>query len=220
MGIIETIMSAAQANGVDPTLAVATAWQESRLNPQAVGDQGQSFGLYQLHRGGELGNHDAAWAFNPVNNADTALSVMGQVARAHPTWSPGQIAAAAQRPGDPTGYAASINSLVQQIRSGALRLPDPPDNATGPTTAIDDPRIGQRGDGSGAPPPLADVFPFNLINAGVDAATITQKVIQAVGYVVGRVGAWITMPHFGMRLFAGFVGTGFLAAGVIMFVMG
>ena len=109
-GVIPSITLVAQSMGLDPNLAIAIAQQESGLNPQSVGDNGTSFGLYQLHEGGELGNLTQAQAFNPVTNARTALMVVDQVARAHPNLSPGEIAALAQRPLHPQAYAASVNA--------------------------------------------------------------------------------------------------------------
>lgn len=113
--IVAQIVSVAAQLGLDPRLAVADAIQESGLNPQAVGDQGTSFGLYQLHRGGELGNLTPAQAFDPVTNAMVALTTMANVAHAHPNWSPGQIAAAAERPADQQAYAASVNQIYQSL---------------------------------------------------------------------------------------------------------
>lgn len=104
--------------GLDPRLAVADAMVESGLNPQAVGDGGTSFGLYQLHQGGELGSLTPSQAFDPATNAHVALSTMAQVAQAHPGWSPGQIAAAAQRPADPAAYAAKVDAAYQQLGAG------------------------------------------------------------------------------------------------------
>lgn len=43
------IVNIAQQEGVDPSLALAVAQQESGFNPSAVGDNGKSFGLFQIH---------------------------------------------------------------------------------------------------------------------------------------------------------------------------
>ena len=116
---IETvIIDSARRHGVDPYLAVATATVESRLDPAAVGDGGTSFGLFQLHEGGELGSLTPAEAKDPKVNADVALAVVADVQREHPSWSPGEIAAGAQRPAQPEVYAARVNALL-----GALAGP-------------------------------------------------------------------------------------------------
>lgn len=98
--------------GIPPKVALAIAQVESGLNPHSVGDYGTSFGLYQLHQGGELGSHSETWAFDPSNNARTALRVVAEQRRLHPTWSWGQVAAAAQRPADPVGYAQKVNARL------------------------------------------------------------------------------------------------------------
>ena len=118
--IVTTIQKIAAGLGVDPNLALATAIEESNLNPQAVGDGGTSFGLYQLHQGGELGNLSQQQAFNPATNATVALTEMAGVAKANPNASPGQIAALSQRPANQVAYAASVNSIYQQLQAGTL----------------------------------------------------------------------------------------------------
>jgi hypothetical protein len=110
-GVTAIITKVAQELGVDPKLAIAIARQESGLDPRSVGDNGTSFGLFQLHRGGELGNMSPEQAYDPETNARTALSQVAAVAKQHPDWSPGKIAAAAQRPADQAGYAKSVDAL-------------------------------------------------------------------------------------------------------------
>src|SRR5215472_10111421 len=51
---VSAIIQAARDTGVDPALALAIAQKESGLNPNAIGDGGTSFGLFQLHIGGQL----------------------------------------------------------------------------------------------------------------------------------------------------------------------
>ena len=46
------IAQSAQLRGIDPNAAVRVASAESRLNPAAVGDDGSSNGVFQLHSGG------------------------------------------------------------------------------------------------------------------------------------------------------------------------
>lgn len=43
------IVNAAYAKGVDPALALAVAQHESGFNPNAIGDNGKSFGLFQIY---------------------------------------------------------------------------------------------------------------------------------------------------------------------------
>lgn len=94
-------------NGADPKVMLATAIVESDLNPKAVGDNGTSFGLYQYHIGGALGNRDANWAFNPKNIiTDEAKRFASAGVR------DGAGAAAVQRPADPVGYAKKVNNVM------------------------------------------------------------------------------------------------------------
>lgn len=110
MSAANVVTTVARQLGVPTNLALAMMRQESGGNPRAIGDNGSSFGLFQLHQGGELGAHPAAWAFNPWNNARTALGVLAHTP--HNGLTLGQWAAAAQRPANPAAYAASIQRLL------------------------------------------------------------------------------------------------------------
>ena len=109
--VVAIVVQVAQSLGVDPRLALAIMQQESGGNPQAVGDHGTSFGLFQLHRGGELGNMSPQQAFDPWTNAHVALSQVAATQHANPGLSPGDLAAASQRPANRGAYAASVNAL-------------------------------------------------------------------------------------------------------------
>lgn len=56
----EIIADRAAAHGVSAPLMVCIAQLESRLDPLAVGDHGQSYGLFQLYRWG--GMYPRFWA--------------------------------------------------------------------------------------------------------------------------------------------------------------
>jgi hypothetical protein len=118
--IRQIIISTASSLGVDPALALAIAQQESGLDPNAVGDGGSSIGLFQLNDQGEGYGMTVAERQDPRRNAQIALAMVAQVAAQHPDWSPGQIAAAAQRPADRAGYASAIDSLYGPIKGGKL----------------------------------------------------------------------------------------------------
>lgn len=111
----DIVAQTAQQKGIDPYLALATAIQESKLNPQAVGDNGTSFGLFQLHQGGELGNLTADQAFDPQTNANVALSEFANMKASNPSLSGGAWAAASQRPANPTAYANSVQDIYGQL---------------------------------------------------------------------------------------------------------
>ena len=106
----QAIFSAAQSYGVPPEVLFADAQIESGLNPNAVGDQGTSFGLFQEHEGGELST--VANAVNPTYAADLAAQTFKAAQQANPNMTWGQIAAAAQRPADQAGYAAKVNAQL------------------------------------------------------------------------------------------------------------
>lgn len=113
--LLATLIAAARKYGADVVVFVATAIRESNLTWDALGDfdangQPTSFGPFQHHRGGALGNRSPAWAMSPA-----AVEERAQVfaaARAHT----GADAAAIQRPRDPQKYAAAVNGYLDQAR--------------------------------------------------------------------------------------------------------
>ena len=116
--IIEMLVHESIVLHVDPVLAVTIALLESGLDPHAIGDYMTSFGLFQLHEGGELGTMTAEEAFDPVLNARTALPYIAHAQA--PGLTPGAIAAAAQRPLYRNLYALQVNTmypLVKQVLS-------------------------------------------------------------------------------------------------------
>lgn len=117
--VIAAIIRAAQETGVDPRLALAIAYNESGFDPGATGDQGCSHGIFQLNACAGEGVGVPQYQLNdPYSNAKIALTQVAQVMRANPGMNPGQIAAAAQRPADPSGYVASINNYMDSIQTG------------------------------------------------------------------------------------------------------
>lgn len=108
----EVVANVARQYGIPPRVAWAIGRVESGNNPYRVGDNGTSFGYFQLHEGGELGNHSEQWAFNVRNNAETSLSRVAAVRKQHPDWSWGRVAAAAQRPADQAGYARKVDAIL------------------------------------------------------------------------------------------------------------
>ena len=143
---VQAIVTVSKELGIDPLMALADATVETghpgdvtSINPfNTTGDNGTSIGIYQLHWGGELNSlgstFDAAkaQALDPVTNARTALTGFAAIAHEHPDWTPGQIAAAAQRPADPVGYAAEVNQAYAQIKATGI-----PTSLTTPVTPAD-----------------------------------------------------------------------------------
>jgi hypothetical protein len=149
------VLQVAQEKGVDPLLALATAQQESGLTPTSKGDyehgRPTSFGVFQLHEGGELGNLTPEQAYDPKTNANVALSEFAAVqklsaAKALADFSkavrlatprathdqimaqaatPGMIAALAQRPGNPLKYARDVNALYEALVAQSPRASVP-----------------------------------------------------------------------------------------------
>jgi len=117
LGQIETIIDTeALKYHVDPRLALAYILNESGGNPYAIGDQGTSFGLAQLHRGGELGSLTPQQAFNPQTNLDVSLSEVRGIEQSQPGLTdPGAIAAAAQRPANRAAYAATVDNIYRSL---------------------------------------------------------------------------------------------------------
>lgn len=121
--VIDQIYNVSKNLRLNPLIALADAQVESGLNPTAVGDQGTSFGIYQLHEGGELNNlynppYNAGslsqaeqMAENPTTNASVALPNF--VGAAGSSSDPGVISAAAQRPADTSVYAKTVDSAYQ-----------------------------------------------------------------------------------------------------------
>jgi hypothetical protein len=122
--VIDAIVSVARQLGVDPVLALADSYVESGWNPRAVGDAGTSFGLFQLHRGGELGSLTEEQAFDPTTNAQRALSEFALVQKRSPGLDPGQLAAQSERPANQAAYAQRVDQVLAELRSGTLKLPD------------------------------------------------------------------------------------------------
>jgi hypothetical protein len=81
-----------------------------------------SFGLYQLHQGGELGELTPEEAFDPTTNADVALTVVGQVTRDNALWSPGRDRSEGAAAGAPD-HLRSARQRAVQVRWSAPRTP-------------------------------------------------------------------------------------------------
>lgn len=111
---VRTVVEVAREHGVDPKLAVAMMLVESGGDNRAVGDNGTSFGLFQLHHGGMLTEAGLTpeQAYDPRTNAEVSI---GNLAKIDQNYSnPGRAAAASQRPADPAGYAVKVNNSMDE----------------------------------------------------------------------------------------------------------
>jgi hypothetical protein len=96
---------------------------ESGFNPTAIGDNGTSFGLFQLHYGGQApANISADALFNPVINAQYALPYIGQAwSQLGPSFDDSlswweRFAVASGHPGGSVTNQSTINE-AQQLKS-------------------------------------------------------------------------------------------------------
>lgn len=96
----------------DPDLLVATARQESGLNPQAVGDQGKSVGVFQEHIAGRGAGLSAVQRQDVAAATARAIQEFNTIRQRNPNADRGTWAALAQRPYDARGYAQSVNAML------------------------------------------------------------------------------------------------------------
>lgn len=113
MSLAQMIAQQARQTGADPLTLLATAMVESNLNPRAVGDNGTSYGLFQMHVGGAGGRtHDEARRY-----LDPQTAIENR-ARHFRGGSGGAFAASVQRPADPSGYARKVDATIAALRAG------------------------------------------------------------------------------------------------------
>jgi len=151
------IAARAAADGLDPIVAKAVAIQESGGNPQALGDltadprgyvdpatgkRWASLGAFQENIAGGAGQTflDAggsiAGLFDPIGATDRFVSrYQSAAAVAFVGQTPGEIAAAAQRPANPTAFAASVDALIASL-GGSTASPVPATSSTPKPTPI------------------------------------------------------------------------------------
>lgn len=168
---------------IDPALALAVAEEESGFRPDAVGDNGCSFGLYQANRCGGAGTGIPVDALiDPDFNTRQFAQRIHETAASGSYATPGELAAAAQRPYDPRAYADAVNALYRKYV------------ATGPAAAAAPvhPADAERGTVVVAPP-RPDVVIGDIASA---AAAAPAKVVTAVG---GKV-AGAAVDHFRTQL--------------------
>ncbi|WP_067929641.1 transglycosylase SLT domain-containing protein [Alicyclobacillus shizuokensis] len=72
--VTSIVSQVALANGLPPWVALDIMAVESGGNPNAVGDNGTSFGLFQLHKGGGQGDgYSVSQLLDPLTNAEIAI---------------------------------------------------------------------------------------------------------------------------------------------------
>ena len=111
---VKTVVEVAKELGVDPKLAVAMMLVESQGNHKSIGDKGTSFGLFQLHIGGQLTDAGLSpdQALNPRTNALVSLSNLAKIDDRYA--DKGTAAAKSQRPARPRQYALKVNASMKE----------------------------------------------------------------------------------------------------------
>lgn len=123
--VVNWIANAAKKTGADPVALLATSLVENGARQGLTpGDNGTSYGYFQMHQGGALGTHAPSWAATPA----VALNRAQQFARLGVHGGKG--AAAVQRPADPLGYAAKVDA--QEAEARRLLGSTAPTKATAP----------------------------------------------------------------------------------------
>lgn len=152
------------------------AYEESGFNTQAVGDQGTSFGLFQLHEGGQLPHSyysDPQAVFDPTLNAQLAMPSIAQAYQDSGTvntnslswWE--QFAANSGHPGGAPGQ--------QVTDSEASKLFGLFPSFSGGSTG--DPTLQLSDSTSGNTPPWCDMFPV-LCSGQNPAGELAQGILQ------------------------------------------
>jgi hypothetical protein len=76
--IYNAVEPIAKSQGVPDKVWESVAYVESGFNAKATGDNNSSFGLFQLHQGGQLGSLSEQQAFDPATNAKAAMPAISK----------------------------------------------------------------------------------------------------------------------------------------------
>lgn len=119
--VYAAIVQIANRHGLDPAAVLAVAAGEGGIRYGAVGDNGTSFGPFQLHVGGALpADKDAAWANSP-EGLDYAIRKMAEVGARGLTGAPAidTIVRKFERPYDPDSSVRNAVGRYSQYANGA-----------------------------------------------------------------------------------------------------
>ena len=130
--VLDLIRQGSAKYGLDPNAVASVASVEGGLNWGAVGDNGSSFGPFQLHEGGALPKgRDAAWANSP-EGIDYALRVMAQ-AGARGLKGPEAVDAIVRKFEIPTDPAGEVQRALVRLGQGFPQgTPSAPENTVQP----------------------------------------------------------------------------------------
>ena len=113
MTVAQLIVNLARQYNLDPQAVLAVARGEGGVNYGAIGDQGTSYGPFQLHVGGALpAGRDAAWANSP-EGLEYAIRKMAESGAAGLT-GPAAIHMIISRFERPADVGASVRAAVQR----------------------------------------------------------------------------------------------------------
>lgn len=182
--LLQAIVAAAQRHGVPADLLVATTLIESSGRLDAVGDGGTSHGPFQENDGGRGAGLTVAERRNPAGSADRAAREFAEFARQG--FTGGKLAAAAQRPADPQGYATKVDGALPVAR----RLLAP----GGGTVELEESIPGAAG-GGGIPGAIADAAGTSVLDLLPDVPNpldaISGAFSDAVRALLGFVSDWV-----------------------------
>jgi cell wall-associated NlpC family hydrolase len=178
---LTAIKQAAKANGLAWQPLAAIAHHESNLNPGAVGDQGTSFGLFQLHQGGALpAGTPTTQATNPMWNASFAARAIKalniqNLPYAQQTY---QISKRFERPTDVAGETRDANDYLRAL--GGLQSAAPAATGAAPQPTL------QTAQQPGAPNPLSALSLGALQTSFDTQRQANQRSLDALGKLSGH----------------------------------
>jgi cell wall-associated NlpC family hydrolase len=186
---LQAIKQAAAANGLDWRPLAAIAHHESGLNPAAVGDQGTSFGLFQLHQGGALpAGTPASQATNPLWNANfAARQIKGLNIQGLPVAQQiAQISRRFERPANPGAEIADAQRYYQTALAGSP--------AAAPSAGM--PNSTAAGGAAIPRPVLTSAQSLAPLQAGFGLAQASnQRALDALGKLSGQTAQAPQAPH-------------------------
>lgn len=122
---VPDILNSAQKWNLDPWVALAVAYGEGGFNYGTVGDNGTSFGPYQLHVGGALPpGKNEAWANSPAGIDYAIQHIAAVVGRRSGREGISAAVTGFERPAAPTPEInRDVSWLSQQLQKAGGRLP-------------------------------------------------------------------------------------------------
>lgn len=193
--VVTIVDPIAQRYGVPSQLWETVVQVESGFNPQAVGDNGTSYGLFQLHIGGQLPayyNTHPQDAENPSTNAQLAMPALARAwsslknSAGAPDTSGGfggsgslswweQFAAQSGHPGYPVGGVANVAEAVKLKAAFSTLSNNPISTLTGGAT-----------DGSAASPSSISLSGVTSTGARVGVFIVAALAIGAGFYLIAK----------------------------------